>query len=301
MEFIDKNRGKRWAHPILKSFLDRCRIHSSYPKDLYDAMKSDIDPDAGVNPDRETTYRRLLAGILSESSEGEGLPSGVGHCCYCMRTINASDSHSTLEHVIPNKIKSLAEYRTYFSVASRLESDEHVMVYRDVFLNRHKGTCPPFPHNVAYENLVASCDGLFPNVDEVGGQHICCNNYRGDRAIPPFLFMENIHREFIYKSQSGNVIWKGNPNISSREEKRIVDEVLNLNCDHLRMVRMIWSFLAENRMDCHLTAGERRWVIDSLLQRCHEKDKELINNFRSENYWALLDEYRYFNDKSKFS
>jgi len=34
----------------------------------------------------------------------------------------------------------------------------------------------PFPHFIAYENLVASCNGYIP--DE--GKAKCCNNKRGD-------------------------------------------------------------------------------------------------------------------------
>jgi hypothetical protein len=298
MEFIDKKRGQEWAHPILKSFLDRCKECTPYPADLFAAMKSDLDPDVSNNPQQEYTYRRILIGILDESHNDEELPHGVGHCCYCMRTINASDTHSTLEHVIPNMTSSESSYKSYYSVPSELEKDEHVMVYKEIFDNRHKRIAPPFPHNVAYENLVASCDGCLPKGST---NHVCCNNPRGDNYIPPFIFMQNVHQDFKYKSNSGNVIWKNNPDVDSKERMRIVNRVLNLNCSILKVIRMIWFFLSENGMDCKLSMDERRKVIDSLRPQCVFTDKEVLQNFlESDNYWNLLEEYRYFNDKNKF-
>lgn len=295
MEYIDKKKGKKWAHPLLLSFLNRCQKYSPYPADLYDTMKSDVDPDTNANPGRESTYKRLLTGILDESNGG----AGIGHCCYCMRTISASGTHSTLEHVIPNKTPDQKEYNRYYSVPSNLEKDEHVMVFKEVFLSRHKASAPPFPHNVAYENLVASCDGCLPKGSL---QHICCNNPRGDHYIPPFMFMSNIHDEFVYKAESGLVIWKSNPHLDRRERTRVVNNELNLNCDILRMIRRIWCFLAENDLDCVLPQEERRRIIDTLRPRFPlGNDRELIQNFVQDQYWLLLEDYRYFNDKNKFS
>lgn len=298
MEFIDKKGRRDWAHSILQSFLNRCLDCNPYPADLYEALKSDTEPDTTINPNQETTYKRLLIGILDDSCKGEGYPSGIGRCCYCMRTIRASETHSTLEHIIPNKTSKIEDYEKYFSVSSNLERDQRVMVYRELFLSRHKKTAPPFPHNVAYENLVASCDGSLPKGST---QHLCCNNPRGDQFVPPFLFMNDIHQEFIYNSQRGTVTWKKNSQIDKRVRAQVINDILNLNCGILRMIRMIWSFLAENGQDCEISPSKKKWVIDTLYQRCDETDKEEILNFNYDNYWSLLEEYRYFNDKNKFS
>lgn len=294
MDFIDKSKGKNWAHPILKAFLARCASRTPYPADLYDAMKSDIEPDHDLNPTQESTYRRLLSGILCESAGREGNP----HCCYCMRTLSVSGGHSTLEHVIPNKVPDQNAYNSYFNVPSLLESDRHVMVFRDVFQNRHKGIAPPFPHTIAYENLVASCDGSIPKGST---QHICCNNCRGDQYIPPFMFMRNISQEFVYKSQTGRVIWKGNSFINKRECMRVVTDVLNLNCNCLRIIRMIWFHLAGKGLDCNLSKDEKTRVIDTISAQCNEMDRDVLWNFKNDNYWSLLSEYKYFNDIKKFS
>ena len=55
-------------------------------------------------------------------------------------------------------------------------------------------------------------------------------------------------------------------------------------------------------MDCNLEAPEKRRVIDTLRPQCSSIDKEFIQNFlENENYWTLLEEYRYFNDVTKFT
>ncbi|MBR3413115.1 MAG: hypothetical protein IKG81_10560 [Bacteroidales bacterium] len=297
MEFVDKKIGVKWAHPLLKSFLDRCSQCDPYPSNLYDAMKADVDTDMTANPKQETTYKRLLIGILDESHNGLTLPSGEGCCCYCMRTIKANDTHSTLEHVIPNKTPDAKTYSTYYDVPSELVKDENVMVFKEVFIRRHKKTSPPFPHNVAYENLVASCDGSLPKGSK---NHLCCNNPRGDEYMPPFIFMKNIHQEFKYRPTTGYVVWKDNPHVSSRERMSVVNQRLNLNDAILRMIRMLWYYLALNQMDCRLTNAQRRMVIDSFRPHCPPLDKEMLQNFMDDDYWSLLEEYQYFNNVAVF-
>lgn len=297
MEFIDKANGKSWAHPILKAFLDRCALMNPYPSDLFAEMKNDVDPDITINPQRKNTYLRILEGILNETHKDEDLQNGEGYCCYCMRRINASNIHSTIEHVIPKSVSDIDTYSKYFSVPSELEADQHVMVLKEVFFTRHKNQAPPFPHHIAYENFAASCDGRLP---QSNSQHKCCNNFRGDNYIPPIMFMRNIHNEFKYKSQSGFVIWKDNPNIDKRSRKDYID-TLGLNCEKLRMIRMIWAYLSSNQMDCNLSQVDRRMVIDKLRPNIQYFDKDLFQDFLvNDDYWNLLEEYRYFNDRNKF-
>lgn len=298
MEYVDKTKGKDRAHDLLKRFLDRCLQKTPYPTNLYDAMRDDIEPDTVLNPNQKSTYKLLLEWILDESHSDGNMPNGEGHCCYCMRKIKADETHSTLEHVIPKTTEDLAIYRNYFTVPSELEQNERVMVMKDVFFNRHHRKAPPFPHNVAYENMVASCDGSLP---KGSNNHVCCNGPRDNHYIPPLMFMPNIHNEIKYK-KSGMVIWKDNPDIDKRERKRVINDELNLNHSVLKIIRMIWHHLSENKMDCNLSIQEKRRVIDTLRPQCSTIDKEIIQNFlENDNYWNLLEEYRYFNDTTKFT
>lgn len=296
MEFIDKDKGKQRAHQLLKGFLDRCLNMTPYPADIYEAMKNDVDPDTAINPQQEYTYKLLLRWILEESHiEGDGLNSDEGYCCYCMRKIKAHDSHSTLEHVIPKTITDEASYNRYFVVPSELEKDERIMSLKTVFADKYHKVALPCPHNAAYENLVASCDGSLPKGSK---DHVCCNGPRGTKEIPPIMFMKNINDEIKYKT-SGVVVWKENKSIDKRERARIINDVLCLNNGILKMIRKIWFFLCAEGMDC--STVERRLVIDTLRPQCIGEEKAIIQNFYQDNYWELLQEYTYFNDVSKFS
>lgn len=297
MEFVDKTQGKTWAHPLLKRFLDACLRKPVYPTDLYAEMKDYVDPDTSVNPLQKSTYRRLLEGILNETHHASDNAQGEGLCCYCMRRIKAADNHSTLEHVIPKSLDSGDGYMNYYEVPSELERDEHVMVPKDIFSVRHHHQAPPCPHNIAYENLLASCDGSLP----IGSNnHLCCNGPREDHYIPPIAFIPNIHNEIKYK-RNGVVVWKDNPDVDSRERKRVITDELHLNCSILRMIRLVWHYLSEKHMDCNLSGPDRRRVIDTLRNNCASIDKNVLQNFHQDNYWKLLDEYRYFNDPTKFT
>ena len=298
MEFVDKARWAERAHLLLKAFLDRCLAKSPYPQNLYDEMKGDVEPDAAINPDQKSTYRLLLEWILEESHlDGDGLRNDEGYCCYCMRRIEAGSHHSTIEHVIPKTVDDAVTYQKYFQFHSELESDERIMALKTVFFSKYHRKALPCPHNVAYENLVASCDGSLPKGST---NHVCCNGPRADHYIPPLTFMPNIKNEIRYK-QSGMVIWNDNQDVDKRERFRVINDELKLNNDILKMVRMIWHYLSENGLDCTVNGADRRRVIDTLRPKCLTIDKGVIQNFlENDNYWSILEEYRYFNDKNIF-
>ena len=295
MEFIDKTKGDQRAHLLLKGFLDRCLNMTPYPADLYEAMKHDVEPDVTINPLQKHTYNLLLEWILEETHISDNLNSDEGYCCYCMRKIKANEAHSTLEHIIPKSIDNEVPYSNYFDVPSELEKDEHIMAMKTIFLNKYHKQALPCPHNAAYENLVASCDGSLP---KGSSNHVCCNGPRGAKKIPPMMFMKNIHDEIKYKT-SGYVVWKDNSYIDKRERAKIINDVLCLNNDILRMVRKIWYFLCKEGKNC-LTA-DRRQVIDTLRPQCIGEEKNILQNFYQDNYWYLLQDYTYFNDISKFT
>ncbi|MCR5361799.1 MAG: hypothetical protein K6E73_07285 [Bacteroidales bacterium] len=302
MEFVDKSIGAERAHTLLVNYLNRCLNKNPYPENLYDEMKDDVEPDETINPNHDSTYKLLLKWILAESHiDGDGLNDDEGYCCYCMRRIKADDIHSTLEHVIPKSIETEEDYNSYFDVDSELERDENIMTLKTKFFNiRHKQALP-CPHNAAYENLVASCDGRLP----IGSNnHVCCNGPRGDTKIPPIMFMRNIHNEIEYRT-NGRIIWiAGNPDMNvKRERANVINNVLCLNHDILRCIRRIWYYLAERGLDCDLNEENKRRVIDTLRPQCSlNSEKDMLDNFLEQPiYWNLLDQYRYFNDVNKFT
>ena len=96
---------------------------------------------------------------------------------------------TTLEHVILNSTKTKDKYDEYFQMESELEKD-NMMLAKD-FLENPKEV-PPFPHTIAYENLIPSCFGYLPT-----GSSKCCNNYRGEKFVHPLVFRKNISAEEI--------------------------------------------------------------------------------------------------------
>jgi hypothetical protein len=79
-------------------------------------------------------------------------------CCYCMRQINNDDT-TTLEHIVPQSTSTIAELNQYTHFA--IINDN--VCLQSVFDNATtQQNTPPFPLEIAYENLTASCKGDFP-------------------------------------------------------------------------------------------------------------------------------------------
>lgn len=154
--------------------------------------------------EKDKRYVNLSYGDLPKQALYEGLTEEQhGFCCYCMRSLTVKNEKTvkegetvtkkknvTLEHVIPHKLKitameELARYQAYAPLHKTLV--ELTDPKRPITT---KITEAPYPHFIAYENLVASCDGKFPNKKS----SICCNNKRGlciFRLVP--LAVNTIH------------------------------------------------------------------------------------------------------------
>jgi hypothetical protein len=137
-------------------------------------------------------------------------------CCYCMKEIIANDV--TIEHIIPQNA-SIAEFNTYLSV-TELSS---TLIHQSIF-DRNNLIIPPlrYPHDLGYNNLIASCDST---------TH--CNNKRGKAFITPFMYDEEIVNDISYEP-FGSVY-------STTAEI----EELKLNSDFLKMVRKLWFLISK--------------------------------------------------------
>ena len=298
MEFIDKNNSAniQQARKLLDGFLNRCAQSPTWPTDLYNAMASDKDPD---DPNAETTYKLLRHQILKENQN---------RCSYCMRMIEEQDT--TLEHIIPNKAADQTEYDKYKQYYSNI--DWQKMIFAKAFLKTPKWPFRSYPHTIAYENLIPSCNGKFAKINRDPNLHVgdnrvskSCNNKRGNDFVIPFVFVKQMVSEFEYK-KDGRIVWTVNKAITGQkridllnERKEIIDR-LGLNCDELVAIRRIWFFLANNNLD---SLKDKDRTIIFLLEDVNltEQEKEMLNNFWQDNYWSLLEEYRYFNDVNKFT
>lgn len=268
MEYIDKNKSREKAHRLIKDFLDRVKKEcKTYPDDLYAAFRGNKD-----------CKDELVSLLLDDSGH---------HCCYCMASIDGT----TIEHVILNSIKSQEQFDKYFEKESELDRS-NIRLAKDFI--ESQSDVPPFPHTIAYENLIPSCFGyLSPN----SCSSKCCNIYRGEKFVYPLVFRKNINSEIIYYSD-GRVEWSKDP-----EEVTPTITKLGLDCAELKAIRRIWCFLSSKNLSCD--DKNRELTINCLIDELEDsqKEKNMLNmllNFKNKEYWKLLEKYQYFNDYSKF-
>ncbi len=205
-------------------------------------------------------------------------------CCYCMRRI--TDQNITLEHVIPNKIRSKENYQEEVEKYQIFEILlDNVSVWEDQDFQKEQST-PPFPHFIAYQNLVASCNGVL--IDKNGAKlerHQCCNNRRENDFVIPFFFMSDIAQRISY-SKEGDIIFE--------DEFKDTIKSLNLNDGTLKLLRKAWNLLGENISENEIEAGKDDF--DKRFEILDEADIDQMikNTLLSDIYWTLFCEYKWF-------
>lgn len=102
-------------------------------------------------------------------------------CAYCMKDLYP-DHTTTMEHIIPES----ADMDTFRAYDHPFFTDH--IVFKGVF-NRHKHIIPPvrYPHDIAYHNLIASCNS-----------NAHCNHKRGNTYLQPLVYDEHIADKVEY-------------------------------------------------------------------------------------------------------
>ncbi|MDR1556945.1 MAG: HNH endonuclease [Tannerellaceae bacterium] len=256
MEYIDKTNPnvKQNAHNILKKFID-------------EQWQNDTN-----------RYVNLAYEYFDKVEFCELLLKEQNHyCCYCMKHI--LNKETTIEHIIPNKAKKESIYSDY-KIYGDIESN--VFLWQGNMSS--KINLPPFPHILAYENLVASCNGSIPKE----GNAKCCNNKRGSEKIIPVFYIANAKEEFEY-DVSGIIIC----------DKKYYDTISCLALEHqtLQLFRRCWLNLP-SRYDALdvIDAGKdkelREQIVDDMdFSKISVRDRETI---RTEPYWNSFMNYFWF-------
>jgi hypothetical protein len=264
MEFIDKTKSKANAEAIINVFMRLLKEKNNpYPKDLYNALKSTKTED-------NIFFHRLLIAILREEQHRR--------CCYCMRRLD-NGKEETLEHIIPNKLKDKTAFERYLNSKTALNNKN--ICFAPDFIANETETYPPYPHTIAYQNLLISCDGKINR----SGTSVHCNNKRGDDFVEPFV---------LYSDACNNIEYNSDGFIEWRHEK--MDNSLNLNYDRLRIIRRIWMLAYKNHIDLMSLDEKGKIIFLTRLQKeTPEKEWHLLSNFKNvPTYWELLLKYDYF-------
>lgn len=228
------------------------------------------------------------------------------YCCYCMKKMSVHKRNITLEHVIPHNLSRDRgeDYNQYTMYAALNPELVKWIPPREQSNITEKLTLPPYPHYIAYENLVASCDGYIVTRKE---SNQTCNHKRGDTNIPPLFFMENI-AEIMDYGPDGDVGTRGD------EYKNVIDKTLNLNDESLKFARKIWYGL--NKMSAFLketfpiafTTSEQN-IVSYLMGDGHKEDRAYVADKLAQlgiidlnkrrdlgkiEYWQLIEEFSWF-------
>lgn len=258
MQYIDKTipELKKKAHDILKMFID-----GQWQDDAQSYINLTY-----TDFDNKLMLSRLL---LKEQNN---------FCCYCMKHI--IENETTLEHIIPNKSNNSGDFDIYKAYN---QIDTFVFFWeRAMCTNRI--SVPPFPHILAYENLVASCNGYIPTA----GLSKCCNNIRGSKEIIPLFCLANVEQELKYELSGA---------IDCAEKYFNTIKILALEQTTLRLFRRCWLNLSSNYsaldvIDASKDEKLRDKIIDDMnFEYVSVSDRMTIKN---EVYWKSFMNYFWF-------
>lgn len=253
-----------------------------------------LDNNWGANgPYNNPKYGKSIRSRLRPILAGEQRD----YCCYCMRKlyiqdINNHKANVTLEHIVPNKInpeewnRDKAQYQTFTNLTN---------TYIDICpggvlqagQNNIKVTNVPHPHFVSYHNLVASCDGRTLETGVISEKN-CCNNKRGNAFVLPMYLSNDVENEIGY-DRDGKLDY--DPTVFQDDWFQI----LNLNCDWLKLVRKIWykisqSDYTERDIDNAINdRTQRHDIIDDI-----DNENEISSWATNDVLWNLFSEYSWF-------
>jgi hypothetical protein len=214
-----------------------------------------------------------------------------------MREINSDNM--TIEHVAPQAC-SINDFNIYYTRFGAIKckrafwADNKGLVMRIIINKKTKNlhSKRSRPHFMAYENLVASCNGKLPKdrndkdtsdskdtSDEYG--KFCCNNKRGMQRIVPIFFLNNASKIIRY-AKDGKLIYD-----EIKYKKDFVDIV---NLDYFVLVRMrkAW-FQVCNEF-------ELKKIIEAKGEQIKDVSSVISSDIKIfiESYWDLFLQYKWF-------
>lgn len=213
-------------------------------------------------------------------------------CCYCCKEIE-NNNLTELEHIIPRAKTSIAEFQPYYELSDILR--KHVIPQNEFVMAAEKRNVPPFPHHIAYHNIVASCNGKSFD-SSANDSFTCCNRQRRDEFIPPFNLME----DSICYLKDGSIVYLREP------ANRTFFGILNLDKTLLNQIRRLWYLFSLSSLsvdeildvDVNSTKSLTEKIVTYAIANSNSLsyDNKLTETFSIINVWNIFKEFNYFLD-----
>jgi len=253
MNFIDKSIHENQGNLIVDELLER-----SWIADQNQYINANYED--GLCNNKYSSYNDLT-NILLENQHN--------NCCYCMKDITPAET--TLEHIIPHKTKTQIEFNRYL-VSNQLSNN---VIYSSIFDKLTK-IIPPlkYPHDVAYHNLVASCDS---------NSH--CNHYRGNKYINTLFYDANIGEKIEYDDEG----------IAFSAE--YIDDLAALGLsitEDLKIYRKMWCEFSKTKADAEDVTEEDIEMLALTLKGDNKFERQLANFYGTPSKRQELLKYKWF-------
>lgn len=282
MKYIDKSNHLQEGHRITDGYLNvQCRIDDGNGNHHY----QNIDYDSSFGDSGAKAAMQQLA-----------LASQDNLCCYCMRDLARQNQQVTLEHIIPQHATA-GDFGRYTSLCVEPLTVDRV-IRTDDFAGVPNIGVPPRPHTVTFENIVASCDGTFPDRE---GTSQCCNHKRGNGFVYPMFYVAVVAEELSFM-EDGSM--QPNTNCTHHAEYRQTIEHTRLNCQNLKDIRKLWHLFAgvDGRVliACLKDKNLRIKTLMAVLFKKAEQseaDSKILGKFLKDDYWKTFLLYHWFHHR----
>ena len=295
MRWIDKSNNRAYG---LRNTCDFLNNHCLENDGRFRGIRYN-DNDPGTKETfclaQNSSYRkRLTQLLLSEQND---------MCCYCLRRLKTNQDEQwsyrkiTLEHIIPRSFSSGPE-AAYYQTAPGLTPQDVVLtdLYESTSYNQQTSI---HPHKIAYNNIVASCNGTFPEKTNInnGRQKICCNLKRSNLQAYPVYFFKDVADWIDYLPDGDVQAVYGTPEES---HVRTLIANTNLQCDSLKEIRYLW-YLLRNKSEqeiyaCNASESKRLRLLGDVLfgYAVSDRSVNLLQKYIKKDYWDTLILYNKF-------
>ena len=287
MQYIDKNNTTRSAgNQVTLDYLNDCckDANGHYCNITYRNKRGTTFPEF-CSCGTPLYYDRMVRLLMSEQDN---------RCCYCLRRLQEGvigcDETVTIEHIVPQSFddSNSSEFVKYADFAPSIK--ENVSLTKIFETQPGVQSMPPFPHRVAYDNMVVSCNGSFPPGVK---SSVCCNIKRESKLALPVYFRNDVS-QFVEYLNNGDI--QANPASPYCTELREVISNAALDCPSLKEIRMVWFELSAHKLEdikrCSTEAD-----CEALLTNAFNasigltnpiRAAELVDKFKKHDYWHTL-------------